>query len=148
SDRTGGPLTNTVNREYGCFIERRRIESTRRMALVMIAEQQFPFELAATFFGALFSIDLRQLGANQIGHPEFFTHPKRHRLEKRSETGRRVIEVSLEKAIEFQEWLVVETNEVEFLGSEVCFRKTVTRGVERKAMIVLDAREAFLLCGS
>ena len=74
------------------------------MALVMIAKQQFPFELAATFLRCtfvFFSVDLREFRANQIGHPEFFAHPQWHRFEKRAKARGRVVEISFEQAIEF-----------------------------------------------
>src|SRR6185295_4258065 len=45
SNRTGGPLADTVDRQDGCLFERRRIKRAGGVAFVMIAKEQFPLKL-------------------------------------------------------------------------------------------------------
>src|SRR6185295_18709903 len=67
------------------------------------------------------------------------------RFEERTETGGRVVEISFEETIEFEQWLVIEANVVKLIGFEFSFTQTIARGLERKIVIVLDARESFFL---
>src|SRR6266446_2883629 len=72
-------------------------------------------------------------------------HPERHRFEKRTESGGRIIEIGFEQTVEFQQGLVIEAYVAQVFGVEFGFAETVVRGVEWKIMIMLYARESFFL---
>ena len=118
------------------------------MALVMISEEQFPRELLSCFLRASFAIDTVCFGefrADEIRHPQFFFHPQRHRLQERTESRRRVVEISFQQPIEFQQWLVVKADIVQLVGGDAGFFKTVTSRMQREIVIVFDASEALFL---
>ena len=78
---------------------------------------------------------------------QLLTKPQGHGLEKRTKSSRRVGQVGLENSLELQEGLVVETDVVELVRLQPCLLQAVADGVDRKAVVVLDAREALLLGG-
>ena len=85
------------------------------------------------------------LSANQIRHPKFFFHPQRHCLQKRAKARRRVIKISLEQSIEFQQRLVIEADKIQFVCSYARLLQAVTNGIYGKIVVVLEAGESFFL---
>src|SRR5664280_705185 len=88
-----------------------------------------------------------QLFPYALGHPEAVRDPERHRLAKRDESPRRVVEIRLEEALEFHERLVVERDVVEAVGGELARLEAVARRVRGKFRVVLLSREALFLRG-
>src|SRR5437870_362197 len=116
----------------------------------MISEQQFPPKLLTCFLGASFVIDavrFCELSADEIRHPQLFFHPQRYRFQERTESRRRVVEISLQQPIKFQQWLIVKADIVQLIRGNAGFFKTITSRMQREIMIVFDAREAFFLGG-
>src|SRR5947207_12408540 len=121
------------------------------MTLMMISEKELPLKLLALLLRApvvLSTVGPGHLGANEIGHPQFFFHPEGYRFEERSKPGGSVIKISFQQAIEFQQRLVIETHIVQLVGANAGLFEAVASGVNGKVVIVLDARETLFLGGS
>ncbi len=121
------------------------------MAFVVVAEEHRKGELLGRLLGRLLvlvvDLDLGELGADQVRHPELFPDPERHRLEERGEAARRIVEIGLEQAVELEERLVVEADVIELRRPNTGLGETVPGGSEREAVVVLLAGEALLLRG-
>src|SRR5262252_10470461 len=99
TDGRCGPLADAVNGDDCGLLERRRIERRCRVRLVVLSEQNAALE------------PIKML-LNVVGHPELFRNPHRHRCEVRSPAARCVRDVGFEQAIELDQWLFIETDEV------------------------------------
>src|SRR5438477_244349 len=86
-------------------------------------------------------------GPNEIRHPKLFFHPQRHRFQERPESRRRVVEISFQQPIEFQQRLIVKADIVQLIRGDAGLFETITSGMQREIMIVFDAREALFLSG-
>src|SRR5581483_7547048 len=113
-------------------LERRGVERTRRMRLVMFREEQWPLEPA-------------ELLPNQLAREQLLLHPDRHRRHERTPSARRNPEVTLDEPLELQQRLVVEADVVDVRDIDAAFAKAVRDGVRRKARVVLFPREPLLL---
>ena len=89
TDRTRGPLADAIDCQNRSLFKRRRIKRAGGVTLVMIAEQQLPFEFLAGLFRMTFIFDavrLGHFGVNQIRHPQLLFHPQRHRFDERAKS--------------------------------------------------------------
>ena len=92
-----------------------------------------------------------------VALPEPFVHlsrqvqlllqPQRHGLDEGPEAYGRVTHIRLEQALELEQRLVVETDVVQLLRLQAGMLQAVLDGVDREAVVVLLAREAFFLRG-
>ncbi len=110
------------------------------MAQVMLGKQQLllPVDVGRQGF---------QLLDEQALLKQLLLEPQRQRLPERRETARRECEVCFQQALEFQEWLVVESDKVDVGGTKPGDLETRANGGAGKVRIVLHAREALFLGG-
>src|SRR4029453_2596527 len=80
-----------------------------------------------------------------VGHPELVSQPQRHRHEVGPQSSRRGRGVGLEQAVELDERLLVETDQVQLAGLEVGFTQAVFDGARWEAGVVLLAGESLFL---
>ena len=134
ADRRGRPFANAVHRDDRGLLERRRVERRRGVRFVMVAEVHF----------TLVAVEpLLDVG----GHPEFLAEPQRHRHQERPPAARCARGVGFEQAVELDQRLLVEADEIEILRRDAALTEAVGGRPRRKARVVLLAREAFFLCG-
>src|SRR5688500_369340 len=76
---------------------------------------------------------------------QLLPQPERYASQELSEPARRVGEVRLEQAIEFEQRLIVKSDVREVFWSNACCFEAVVDGVRREARVVLDARETLFL---
>ena len=79
---------------------------------------------------------------------EFLLEPEGEPHEEELEPRGRVRDVGLEQALELQERLVVEDDQVEVAFPDACFLEAVVDRVLREAIVVLLPRETLFLRGS
>src|SRR5205807_42428 len=128
------PFADAVEREDGGFIERTGEEGTGGVAFVMIEEDQrrsAPWDSLAK--------DLPQ--------EQFLFQPNRHGSDKADETARRESQVGLQEALEFDERLFVEGDEVELLGAQAGFLEAIRNCGVGKSGVVFPPAETLLLDG-
>ena len=114
----GRPFPYTIHREKSGFLEGRWEKRRSGMRLVVFGKNDLPFE--------------PELVLNVILHPEFLLDPKRHGLEERSDSARRVGKISLKNAFEFKKRLIVERNAIEIRSFKVTLGQTEINGMLRK----------------
>src|SRR5438046_8543545 len=95
SNRRGGPLTYSIDRENCCFVEWRRKKCARRMRLMML-----PVEHAALISAE--SVANCFVGVELVLDPEWTC------FEKGFESARSNTEVRLENALELEQRFIVE----------------------------------------
>ncbi len=78
---------------------------------------------------------------------ELLLQPQGQSHQEELEAARRVGDVGLEDAVELEERLVVEGDQVELAGGDPAFLQAVVDGVLREVEVVLLAREALFLGG-
>ncbi len=88
-----------------------------------------------------------ELPAQQRLQVKLLLEPYRHGRQKRAKAPRRISDVRLEQALEFEQRLVVENDVIDVFEADAGFAQTVLDGAARKAGVVLAAREALLLGG-
>ena len=126
--RRGRPLAHAVHREHDGLSERRREERTRRMAEMVLAEEQ-----------------LAELFEQQVLQEKLLPQPQGDRHTEGPEPARREGQVGLEQALELEEGLVVEDDAVNTAQPEPGLAHAVADRVSGKPGIVLLAREALFL---
>src|SRR5262245_36062535 len=130
------PFADAVERENGGFLERRRKERARRVRFVMRCEDQ-PLLVPA--------VETTLHLSRQV---ELLRQPDGHGLEKRLEALGGIRQVRFEKALELQEWLVVEADVIELISRNPRCVEAIVDGVGREPLIVVLAREPLFLRGS
>ncbi len=138
AERCRHPFADAVHRQDCGAFERRRIERARRMALMVLGEEQlaFPVEVGRK---ALQFLD------QQAFLEQLFLQQDRNRHRERLEAPRRERDVGFEQALELQERLVVERHLVDGVGRRSCGFEAIADRVVRKIGIVLAARETLFL---
>jgi hypothetical protein len=133
------PLAHTVHRQDRGALERRGIERARRMAEMVLGEEQLlaPVDAVAERFGHVVH--------EQALLEELLAYPDGQGLAERREAAWREREVRLQQPFEFEKGLVVERDPVDILGPHLREIQAEADGVHRKRRIVLLAREAFFL---
>src|SRR2546427_9318402 len=136
--RRGRPLAHAVHREHDGLSERRREERTRRMAEMVLAEEQLlvPDPVAS---------DFAELFEQQVLEEKLLPQPQGDRHTEGPEPARREGQVGLEQALELEEGLVVEDDAVNTAQPEPGLAHAVADRVSGKPGIVLLAREALFL---
>ncbi len=127
----GDPLPHAVHSEKRRLLVRGREESRGGVGLVMLRENDFA--LVAEF---LF---------DQFLHPDFLFDPDRYGLEERLDPGWSVSQVGMQKAVKFQEGLLIESHVIEVLNRHAAIAQTVRDGAFGETGIVLFAGEPFFL---
>ena len=126
ADRAGGPLADAVDRQDRGFFERRRIERAGGMALVMIAEEQFPLKLLAELSSPRARSSSPPAFASSVriksGIQSFSFIQSGIAFRNELKSGRRVVEIGFEQTIKFQQRLVVEADVVELVGVQIRLR--------------------------
>ena len=119
------------------LVERRGVEGRSRVAQVMLAEQQ----------PALVEIfrERPELVTQQVLLKQLFAQPERDRHLEGGEPARRHRDVGFQQPLEFEEWLVVEYDMVEFVGRDAGFGEAIGDRVVRERGVVLAAGETLLL---
>ena len=138
-ERGGGPLAHAVHGQHRGALERRGIERARRVAQVVLGEDQLRLPVLVA--------QLLQLLEDGGALEQLVLHPQRQRLAERGEALGREREVGLEQPLELQERLVVEGDDVDVLRPRAGGREARLDRVVREAVVVLLAREALLLRG-
>ena len=130
--RRGGPFAHAVHGEKRRFREGRGEERAGGVRLVMLGVQQL----------ALVSPQSR---ADLAVHEKLFLDPQRPRHPKRREPLRCHAEVGLQNALELEERLVVEADEVQLRRCDAADGEAVPGCLEGKRRVPLLAGEALLL---
>ncbi len=143
ADARGRPLADPVDGQHRGRLERRGEERARRMALVMLGEQQAALDL----FGveAVGLGQLLELLAQQALLEQLLLEPHRHRHAERGEALGRERQIGLEQALELEERLVVERDVIDFVEADAGLAQAVRDRAAGKAGIMLLAAEALLL---
>ena len=130
------PLPHPIHRENGCLLERAGKKGARRMRLVVAAKINRSGVVAAQTL-----VDFsRQV---QLG-----LQPLRHGPKKGEEPAGGNGEVSLEQALELQQWLLVENHRIQITVRDSAGFEAIANRAFRKPLIVLLPRKSFLLsCG-
>jgi hypothetical protein len=141
ADRERGrrPLADPVHREHRSVLERRRKERARRVAQMMLGEQQprGPVDVVAERVG--------ERPGNHGLLEQLVLQPDGQRGRERPEAARRERKIGLEQPLELQERLVVERDVVDVCRAQTAFLQAVGDRLRGKARIVPDAGETFLL---
>ena len=125
-------LADAVHRHDRRLLERRRVERRGGVRLVVLAEQHL----------ALVS---GKPTPDVIGHPQLLAEPERRRHQVRAKSARRARHVRFEEAIQLDERLLVEADEIEPRQVDAGLAQAVLDRPRRKAGVVLLPREALLL---
>ena len=140
-ERRRGPFAHAVHRQNRRLVEGRREERARGVAQVMFREQQ-PVRPGLSRPGSAQFLD------QQVAQKQLFPQPDGDRHAERFEPARRKCEIGLEKALEFEQRLVVERDEIDIVRRYACHAQTVFHRMCGKAGVVLPAREALFLSRS
>ena len=142
ADRRRGrrPLAHAVHGEHDGLVKRRREKRARRMAQVVLAEEQLFVPPAAARY-------LPQLLHEQVFQKQLLPQPQRDRHAEGPVASRREAQIGLEQALELHERLVVEHHSVEIPQRDAALGQAVADGVKREARVVLLARKALFLRG-
>src|SRR6202012_3484105 len=113
-------------------------ERGRRMALVMIGEQQplLPIDIG---------IDLVQTLPQQAFLKQLFLQPQRDSQPERAKTTRRGRQIRLQQPLELYKWLLVEHHVVEIGGLQPGLVEAIADRARGKPRVVLDAGKTLLL---
>ncbi len=134
------PFAHAVHGEDRGLVERRGEVRRRRMALVVLGEEE-----------ALLPVDAGgvagELVAQQLLLEQLLLQPERNRHPERAEAARREREVRFEEPLELEEGLVVEGDVIDRLDVGPAFGEAIVDRVARKARVVLAPAEALLLRG-
>src|SRR5271155_423087 len=136
--RRGGPLAYAVHGENKRIFERRGVKRAGCGALVVLGKEQ-PVNPIEIFAVAL------QLILEEAALEEFLAHPERNRHLEGTQPPWREGDIGFQKALEFQERLVVKNDVVD--GGEIHARESETElhGMGGKARVVFLAGEALFL---
>ena len=137
-DGSGGPLADAVHGEHRGALERRRVVRARRVAEMVLGEQQplVPVDAALDGF---------QLLQERAALEQLVLHPHRQRGAERREAARRKGEIGLEQPLELEERLVVERDIVDLRGTRAGRLEARANRVVWEARVMLLAREALFL---
>src|SRR5262245_19900995 len=135
SEGGGGPLTDSVQRQDCCLLERGGEEGAGGVGLMMFGE-----DIRAM-------IPPVQTTVHFPGKVEFLSEPQRDRLKERPKPHRCIGQIRLEAAIEFEERLVVKRDVVQLRGSDACFGQAVVDRVLGKTIVMFLSREPLFLSG-
>ena len=136
--RRRAPFADAVHGEHHRILERRGIERARRVAHVMLGEQE-PVRAVEI------RIDVLEPAQQHVLLEQLFPDPDRDRHRERSEAARREAEIGFEQPLEFQERLLVEHDIIDVLERDTGLFEAIANRVDRKARVVLLAREALFL---
>ncbi len=137
-NRRRRPFSDAVDRQDGRVVEGRGIECTGGMALVVLGEEDAILPVEA-------GTDLEQLLAEQILLEKLFAQPNRHGHPERREPLGGECKVGFEKALELEERLVVESDEIDTVQIGVSLVQAIGDRLVGKARIMLLAREPLFL---
>ena len=115
----GGPLSHAIQGQNRSFFKGAGKEGTRRMAPVMVHEEQGRGRLAG------------KPAADHAPHHQFLAQPHRHGHEKASNAARRKGQIRLQQALKLQHRLVVKGNEVELLRLDARLFQAILHGMGR-----------------
>ena len=135
SNGCGGPLADPVHGQDRRLAVGRAVEGAGRVREVVAAEED-PLRRNP------------EVLADQPFDPELLREPLDHRLAEDPEGSRIGRQRRHQDAVELDERLLVEDDPVEILAPELAGPEAELDRVDRKARVVLDPREAFLLSGS
>ena len=120
SDAARRPLTDAIQCQDGGFLEGGREKGAGAMRFVVLGKDESTRVLAAESLGEL------------AGGVELLFEPERKPHEEEAKTARGVGEIGLEEPIKFQQWFVVEGDEIEIAVAEARLaegkRKSPPRG--------------------
>src|SRR3954464_3478388 len=85
------------------------------------------------------------MGANVVGHPQFFAEPERQRGQVRLEARGCAGNVGLDKTRELDQRLFVKSHQIDAVETNPGLAKAVLDSTGWKASVVLLPREAFLM---
>ncbi len=128
----GGPLARAVEGEHRRLLEGRAVEARRRVAHVVVREQQLAPGDA-------------QLLEDQAAYPELLLHPGQHGLAEDLHAAREGREGREQQALELDEGLLVEHHVVDLLDRDARLAQAEGDGLLGVARVVLAAGEALLL---
>ena len=134
-DRAGGPLADAVQGEDGRLLEGRREERAGPVRLVVGHED------------VLALVRAREPLVELARHEELLLEPEGQAHQEQLEARRRVRDVGLEDAVELEERLVVEGDEVEVRSLDAGLLEAVVDRVLGERVVVLLARETLFLRG-
>src|ERR1700730_11639986 len=137
-DARGGPLSNTVHCEDQRLLERRRIESAGRVALVMLGEQQLvlPVEVGRPRFAQ---------HAKKVLLQQFLLEPHWQSHAERGKPPRREGEIGLEQPFELDKRLLVKNDVIELVESQAALVETIANGKLGIARVLLFAGKPLFL---
>src|SRR5262249_14712081 len=127
-------FADAVDRDDSGLLKRRGIERRGGMRLVVLAEEHFAFVAL-------------EMVADVIGHPELVGEPQRQGHQVRLQPARCTRDVRLEQALELDQRLLVETDQVQSSGRNAGLAEAVTHGNLGKPSVVLLSGEPLLLSG-
>src|ERR1700681_3512679 len=130
---TRHPFSNAIDREDGRFVERRAKIGARGMGEMVFAEKN------SIFWNPKLRRDRR-------AHPELVDHPRDHRLAEDLVRLRVRLQDGHQDTVEFSERLFEKGNIVDISTVQASRSETKLYGGLGEAVIVFDAREAFLFC--
>ena len=136
--RGRGPFADPVHGEYGSALKGRGIKRARRVAEMVLGEDEALLPVDA-------ALQILQLLQDRAALEELVLHPHGKRGAEGGEAFRREREIGLEQPLELEERLVVERDVVDFRGPRAGGLQARLDGVMREARVVLLAREALLL---
>jgi hypothetical protein len=96
-------------------------------------------------YGLLLETEPGELASQEILEKQLLAQPHRDRHAEALEAARRESEIALEKALELEERLVVEGDQVHVRETDAGFAQAVRKRLRRELRVVFPAREALLL---
>lgn len=128
-----GPLANSIEREDGRFLKRRREKCAGGMGLMMSGKDD-PFPVLVL-----------EVPANDAWHADFFLQPDRKSSAKGTETTRRYGEERFEQSLKGRQGLVVKADVIDLVMGESCLFKAIFDRPRGKGGIVFNPRKPFFL---
>src|SRR2546425_5416987 len=132
------PFPHPVHGKHHGFFKWRRKERARRVAEMVLAEEQL-------LVPAVAALEFPQSVLQQAFTEELSPQPQGHRHAKRLEPAWRKRQIRLDQPLKLQERLVVEDDAIHAAQPGAALGQAVADRVGGKPGIVLLAREAFLL---
>src|ERR1041384_6470686 len=89
-----------------------------------------------------------ELSGNVVAHPQALRQPEWNGHQVRAQTARRLRDIRLEQALELDERLLVEADEIQIRGGDATLAQAIRDSVGWKRLVVFLAGEALFLGGS